>query len=294
MTSIPAFFQKVCAFLTALVTLFGVTFLGWPVKPSGKALDMSKFELTWSDEFNGDAVDWDVWRHHYNGVTGQAQVRRGGYWCSDMAQLKDGSLVITTEYLTEGIGGGGPGFYTFGMDSAKGFRQTYGYFEARCKVPKGEGTWAAFWLQCEEMIHTNTVEQTGRIGAEVDVFESPYFNKKTPTNNVVSSNVHIAGYGESYKGFGVGEFDVGNDIYDEFNTYGVEWNEKEYIFYINGIESGRGSYGDPSQIPLFMVLSVELYGEGAVPAAGWAGDIRSNRDLPSEFVVDYVRAYRYK
>nr|MCR5484279.1 family 16 glycosylhydrolase [Clostridiales bacterium] len=83
--------------------------------------------------------------------------------------------------------------------------------------------------------------------------------------------------------------------YVQYNTYGVEWNEKEYIFYINGIETGRSSFGGVSKVPEFLELSIEIDGARGEPYQGWSGIITDNDPdaLPADFIVDYVHVYQY-
>ncbi len=82
-----------------------------------------------------------------------------------------------------------------------------------------------------------------------------------------------------------------NDPYEEFNTYGVEWTENEYIFYINGVETGRSSFGGISQVPEYLLLTVEVGGSNGKAKKSWAGDALSPNAEPSDLIVDYVRVY---
>ena len=85
-----------------------------------------------------------------------------------------------------------------------------------------------------------------------------------------------------------------NDPYEEYNTYGVEWNENEYIFYINGVETGRTDFGGPSQVPEYMIVNCNVNGTEGFPLNGWVGDaLTFDSEAPTDFVVDYVRAYQY-
>ena len=34
----------------------------------------------------------------------------------------------------------------------------------------------------------------------------------------------------------------GKNIHEEYNTYGLEWTDSEYIFYVNGVETRRTSF----------------------------------------------------
>jgi len=263
-----------------------------PHKPRGRRLDLSKFELTWSDEFGGDSLDKNKWLGHVHGrdsFSEGAHRRRGGWWCLDMARVKGGKLHIPTAYLDEGMAGGPPGYYSVGIDTRQTFRQRYGYFEARCKLPKGVGLWAAFWMFAETISH---VDGSGQSGTEIDIFESPYYICRVPLwKNAVSANLHYDGYGKAHRMRNVGKFRV-NDPYDSFHTYGLEWNEHEYIFYIDGVEAGRSSFGGVSQVEQFLILSVE-HNLGKMD--GWPGDIRKNKPGEiTDFVIDYVRAYQYK
>ena len=131
--------------------------------------------------------------------------------------------------------------------------------------------------------------EDGRTGAEIDVYESAYHRDGWPKMNSVSSAIHYGGYGEGLRSQGVGRFFVKRP-YDSFHTYGLEWNENEYIFYIDGVETGRSSFGGVSQNEQWLLLSVE-HEFGTV----WTGDIRENKpEDMTDFVIDYVRAYQYK
>ena len=274
-------FQKIIAFFTAAATFICVL-LDIPCYAGGKTIDMDKFTLTWADEFDGDHVDESVWGGHY--VWGGTEIRRGGYWNKQMASVSDGSLKIRTAYLPEGLDGGPAGYYSYGMDTRKSFEQKYGYFETRCILPRGNDLWGAFWLLCDG-VYDET--ERGVNGAELDVFESLYTQRKNP--NMVSSNIHIDGYGDAHSAMGSKRFLLRGDPYAEFNTYGMEWNEDGYTFYINGKKSFSTDWGGVSAVPEWLILSVETGGKDGVPSCGILDGVES-----SEFVVDYVRAYAYK
>ncbi|MBQ7637466.1 MAG: glycoside hydrolase family 16 protein [Clostridia bacterium] len=247
------------------------------------------FTLIWHDEFDGDKLDETKWKGHYCG-NGEPSVRRGSYWHTDMATVKDGNLHIATRFYPNGFKGNGkPGWYTCGLDTRGLFEQAFGYFEIRCILPKGGGMWAAFWMLCDGM---SNVDGSGTDGAEIDIFEAPYYAEKN--NRRISSNIHIDGYGEGLKSTNVCKpYILVNDPYENYNTYGLEWNENEYIFYINGIETGRSSFGGTSRVPEFLLLSVEVGGENAVPGESWASGVLKPGTKTSDFIVDYVRVYKY-
>lgn len=286
MKALTSFFMAILSFF------FGI--FGLPTYPRGEEVNMDKFELVWADEFDGDRLDKDIWGAHYGYAADESgtYIRKGGYWNDKMCTVENGALHIATKYYPNGIDDNGkPGWYTCGIDTSNSFSQTYGYFECRCILPKGMGLWSAFWLYTAGAC---SIGNEGTDGSEIDVFESAYYS--TTHRNSVSSAIHFDGYDESHKSTGVCHSRiVGNDPYEQFNTYAVEWNENEYIFYINGIESGRSNFGGVSQVPEWLVLSVEVGGSNAVPTKSWAGaSIEKNKVPPTDFIVDYVRVYRYK
>ena len=277
-------FSRLAVILTTITAIL-CSLLGIPYYASGERLDMSKFELSFEDEF--DTLDRSVWSGHYTYGDGD-HVRRGGYWNSELAYAADGVLTIPMMYRESGLSSGGAGWYSAGIDTdddaPNGFSQKYGYFEVRCILPKCADCWAAFWLLNDGAFN---VGSEGRDGTEIDVFESAHYGESR--SNVISSNLHYDGYEADHRMLGAKKFLVKGDPYSEFNTYGVEWNEKEYIFYINGVESFRTDFGGVSQEPEYMILSLEVSGDDGV-FSGKSADKTQEYD----FIVDYVRAYKYK
>ena len=255
-----------------------------------KAVDMSQFELVWADEFDGDTIDETKWTgcHHSKS---QTLVRKGGWWNMDMAAVRDGNLHISTKYFENGYQDNGKaGWYSTALYTKGLFQQKHGYFEVRCILPEGSGMWSAFWLNCDGM---NTVGNGGTDGAEIDVFESAFYD--TALKNRVSTNIHYDGYFEDIRSENVATpLIIGNDPYKEYNTYGLEWNEDEYIFYINGVETARTTFGGASQVAEYLILSVEVGGEMGTAKDNWAGKALSTDFAPTDFIVDYVRVYQYK
>lgn len=286
----PKFIRPLISIFLCIASLF-LSLAGRPTIPHGRQLDMSKFELAWSDEFDGDKLDLTKWDGHFYS-DGDTIIRRGSYWNNSLATVSDGCLRIATRYYPEGLNGNGkPGWYTSGIDTSRSYEQQYGYFECRCILPRGTGLWSAFWMFCDGVGELN---HDGELGAEIDIYESPYYHLEGVDGNSVASNIHINGYGEEHRTKSVCHSRVtANNPYEEFNTYGLEWNEKEYIFYINGVEAGRTRFG-VSKVPEWMILSVEVDGANGEPADGWSGAAVDAENPPTDFVVDYVRAYQYK
>lgn len=276
---------------------------GLPPKRTGDMLDLSKFTLTWEDDFEGDSIDTDKWGYEW-----WVTQRNGGYWHEDMASVRNGNLVISADYLSEPLENRyydkykdtidfaeyKPGYYSAIVTTRNKFEQCYGYFEVRCKLPAGTGLWSSFWMMNEGVYN---IDGFGNDGTEVDVFESMYYKDHWWGGDAVIGGIHYDGYGAESKGDTVGKVFIENNPYEEFNTYGVEWNEDEYIFYINRIEVGRISTGGVSDNPEYLLLSVEIAGSNGIADADRHGTGKithtPEKNWPVEFVVDYVKCFQY-
>lgn len=281
-------FNGVAALFVVLAQLFGAVVFDTPVTPYKDSIDMEKFELVWEDEFE-NGFDTAIWQGHYVYGADDTQLRDVAYWNRDQVSFTDdGCLQINVEYKENGPKGAG--YYSYGMETNPnknysgdhtGYEQLYGYFEIRCILPEGAGLNPAFWLLTDGMWDDDT--DGGISGAEVDVFETQtHFDKSSSFFGSVYHTIHVDSYGESHKSENQGAY-YANNPYEEFNTYGVEWNEEGYIFYINGVETARTDFGGVCEVPLYLIISV-----------GVDENVYKNPDLDTALTVDYVRCYQYK
>ena len=262
--------QKIISWI---LVIFGSLHALLPVMPKGEKLNLDGYELVFSDEFDGDALNEDVWYCRYPGV------RRAGYNSASQIKVADGKLTITGEYLEDGEFG--PGWYT----SIISLKQKYlrGYFEINCKCNESRNYWSAFWLQCPTA-YDNEKSAGGVGGAEVDIFEAMearYFPFKL--KNSVKTTIYCNGTDalpDRIDRQRVGKYYVDN-LYDEFHTFGLKWTEDEYIFYIDGVESGRSAFGKGvSTIPEEVIVSLEI-----------PERMNAKHDYKTEFEVDYVKIW---
>lgn len=284
-------FTKLIAGFVVFAQLMGALIFDTPTQPGGEKLDMSKFTPTWSDEFNAGSFDKTYWSGSWCWGDNGISTNEGGFWHRSQVSFRDGNMIISASYREDGPAG--PGYYGYGMDTKPhsdgqnkiGFEQLYGYFEIRCILPKGKGLNPAYWFICDGMFRTDPVGLTdgGITGAEIDVFETKYDNSENSLfQNSIYHTVHVDNYKEYHRSEMQGSFYAHNP-YEEFNTYGFEWNPDGYIFYINGVETARTDFGGVCQVPLYPIISL-----------GMAKNLTENEYLPAEFIVDYFRAYQYK
>ena len=235
---------------------------------------LENYALVFEDDFDGDTLDLSKWEYRSSGP------RRCGFNSPAQVRVENGHLILRQEYRD---GEYGPGWYA-GMIRAKQ-RFLRGYFEIRCICSEAlpGGFWSAFWIQANNP-YTPEISRGGPGGAEIDVIEAFRGRDGTPG---VEINIHVTGKQGSAARPGetdhlcVGQFPI-PDCYTAFHTYGCEWTEEEYRFYIDGRFVGATNWGDGvSQVDEEVIVSLEL------PA-----EFNYAKDITSEFVVDYVRIYQ--
>ncbi|MEI6578607.1 MAG: glycoside hydrolase family 16 protein [Eubacteriales bacterium] len=282
--------QRIVAAFLVMVEVMGALLFQLPQTPRGQKIDLGAWKIVWADEFDGTQLDPLKWR-----AAGDGQ-RRGGYWDANNAIVKDGVLRLRTDYQENGRFG--PGWYSGAIETHGLFDKAYGYYECRCICPGASGLWGAFWMFADGV---GNIDGSGNDGAEIDIFESPmYANPKKLMRDSTTSTIHFDGYGADHQSTFLGSYKAVKP-YTEFNTYGLEWNKNECIFYINGVETDRLDGKYVSQVKQWLILSVEVGGSNNIPGADGNGNISVGDNgiitanpkemFPVDMVVDYVRVY---
>ena len=265
-------FTKIGATFLAIMELFSAAILDTPRTPRGPALDLSGYELVFEDQFDGDALDTDVWSI----VSGYPE----------QISFRDGNMVMTGEYKSDGPKGAGLYAVDIGMN------QLYckGYYEIRCKVfdnTSRRDFWSAFWITGDG-VYDPEVSKGGVGGCEIDIYESfadSVEGKSTPVGITPALWCNGVDEDEDIDGVNLGQWRA-NDPVNEYNTYGVMWTDDYYIWYINGVECFRISYGSgPSQVPEQVRVSL------CTPNTALE-NLTRGMNQPGDYVVDYVRIYQ--
>lgn len=139
------FSYKLSLYLTAFVLT--VSLLGCDLDETQEVVTLSN--LVWEDNFDVDgAPDASKWAFEIGDGTAQGIPGWGNnelqYYTDrpENVSVENGVLKITARQ--ESFEGSG---YTSARLITKGlFQQKYGRFEARVKLPTGQGLWPAFWL----------------------------------------------------------------------------------------------------------------------------------------------------
>src|SRR4051812_32289957 len=244
--------------------------------------------LAWSDEFNGpagSAVDSTKWGFDVGGGGWGNNEREYYTNTTDNAAMDGaGNLVITakTSTLKKLRCWYGQCQYTSAriLTNTK-FTQKYGRFEARIKIPYGQGIWPAFW-----MLGDNIATVPWPSCGEIDIMENI---GKEP------STVHGTIHGPGYSGAnGIGSpyaLPAGQKFSDDFHIYALEWSPNTLRFYVDGSLYRTIVASDTPQgtawvfdHPFFIIMNVAVGG-------GWPGSPDQTTVFPQTMLVDYVRVY---
>ncbi len=243
--------------------------------------------LTWSDEFNGpdgSGIDTTKWVAQTGG-TGWGNQEREYYTDSlTNAHQSGGNLVITA--TTEGASSQtcwyGQCQYTSARLQTMGlFSQQYGRFEARIKIPAGQGMWPAFW-----MLGNNINSAGWPTCGEIDIMEN--IGKEPGT-------VHGSMHGPSASGatnLTASYVLPSNGVFaDGFHVFAAEWAAGTVSFYVDDnlyetVTAAGSPAGDTWVFdqPFFLLLNVAVGGT-------WPGDPDGTTVFPQTMLVDYVRVY---
>lgn len=245
------------------------------------------WKLVWSDEFNGpagSAVDSSKWVTESGGNGWGNQELEYYTTRIENAVQQDGNLVIKVrkEKYT-GSDGVTHDYTSARLKTESKFSQKYGRFEARIKIPYGQGIWPAFWMMGDDIEKKGWPEC-----GEIDIMENI---GKEPA--LVHGTIHGPGYSGA-KGISASfELTGGQRFADDFHVFAVEWEPKAIRFYVDDhLYATRTPADLPKgakwvyKHPFFVLLNVAVGG-------GWPGNPDSSTVFPQTMLVDYVRIYRH-
>jgi beta-glucanase (GH16 family) len=240
--------------------------------------------LTWSDEFDtGSRPDESRWVYDLGGGGWGNRELQTYTNRAENAALRDGALVITAraEQWT-GSDRIARDYTSARLKTKDRVAQTYGKFEARIQVPRGQGLWPAFWA----------------LGVDIDAVGWPECGEIDVMENIgrEPTTIHGTLHGPGYSGGGAMSASTssadGRPFADAFHLYAVEWEPGEIRWYVDGRQYFSRNASD---LPAgarwvfdrdhFLLLNVAVGGD-------WPGNPDATTTFPQEMKVDYVRAYR--
>jgi len=272
---------KAIFFSFLMLTAFTLVFSGCSTDETQTVTNFT--ELVMQDEFDIDGnLDSALWSFDIGNGEG---TDAGPGWGNNELQyytdrkenitVQNGILIITAK--KESYEGSS---YTSAKILTKGkFSQAYGRFEARMRLPYGQGMWPAFWL-----LGDNIDEVKWPNCGEIDIMEN-----RGQEPSITNGTVHGPGYsgGQAI----TKSYDLVNDRLDTgFHVFGIEWGPKYINFYVDDVLYNQITPADVTgewvfDRPFYIIINLAVGGS-------FVGSPNSETSFPQTLLVDYVRVYK--
>lgn len=262
--------------------------------------DPTDRKLVWSDEFDGNALDTTKWGYQigthdvYHGIESRTEYWGNSEWqyyTEGAVSVSDGLLQIKA--TREDYGGMS---YTSGRILTRDLATfTYGYIEAKIKLPTVAGMWPAFWMlpQPTDFTTTNNVYGGWAASGEVDIMEA-----KGRFPNESSSALHFGG-GWGAHTYRSKTYNMEQSI-EEWHVYAVDWRADHITWLVDGNEyftlkasdwytTASNKESAPFDQPFYLLLNLAVGGN--FDSTG-SQQLKNNEAFTSaSMYVDYVRVY---
>lgn len=180
----------------------------------------------------------------------------------------DGVLTITA---TPTPGMPAPHTYTSGLLCTAGkFNFTYGYVEARCKIPGGAGFWPLVWMMKDPGDGDLTWPP------EIDILQS---SSRVPTETYDAVLWGTKSNPQKYGAY----CGVGANLAAAFHIYALDWTPETLTWFIDGRVVLKHATPPGVDVPMFLMVNL---------AVGDGGDWIGKPDGSTQrFQIDYLRVY---
>ena len=246
----------------------------------------SGWVLSWSDEFSqadGATPDKSKWTYDLGGAGWGNQELETYTSRAQNVQVHNGNLaIIAMQENFTGSDGIARNYTSARLKTQTLFAQAYGRFEARIKIPKGQGIWPAFWMLGNDIEtigwpKSGEIDIMENIGREPGMVHGSLHGPSTtaPTSDLTATISLPAGQGYA----------------DDYHVYAVEWEPDMVRFFVDSDNYGtftKAKWPAGGQWvfdhPFFIILNVAVGG-------GWPGSPDATTQFPQEMLVDYVRVF---
>jgi len=252
------------------------------------------YALVWEDEFNGTTLSDADWLYQ-TGCDGWGNNELECYTEKRKENVYTTNGVLTIHVVVEAYQG--KQYTSARLNSRKAW--AYGKYEAKAKMPKGKHFWPAIWMMPQDSKYGGWAAS-----GEIDIMEY-----RGESANITQGTIHYGGSWPNNKWSGSGEKTFPFDLSADFHTYGIEWDTKEFRWYVDekqyhaesidkSMWSGKGTNpytknGQPFDQPFHWILNVAVGGNffGNSPQL----TVAEAKAWPKPTMeIDYVRVYQQK
>ncbi len=234
--------------------------------PGGKTGWTLSFEDTFSSGFHPNK-----WIKTFSWGNGNINDGSVNYYSPNNVSVSKGYLTLKANNNAEG----GKSYTGAVVQTFGKFYQTYGYFEARVKVPKGGGLAPYFSLSPEDKSWP----------PEINIFEVPG-EKGLNGTKVWMTNHYKDALGNASIANSEGTWTSSSGLDQAYHTYGLLWQPRLLVWYVDGVERYRTTAGVPNQ-DCYIVLGFGI----ASDQGNWVGN-PAKTTFPQYMSVGWVRAWK--
>lgn len=262
------------------------------------------YSYVWGDEFEGTSLDPKLW-HRSTKMSATAEMALDNTELTTFT--KNGYLNMLALRYWDSKKAGVEYVCPWSVTTTDTMSYKYGYVEIRAKVPFLRGAWPSFWTSSSGALGPKS---SADYTIEVDVFEV------FASLDTLAPNVH-KWYGDGRHTMWADELDTSLesytfdsfDISNEYHTYGFEWTPTEMTMYIddapyytydltrnfdeNDAQNKNKGASDMSgfDTQLYLIFNNHLFTDSSSYKPYDGSEIYPT-DLPSEYVIDWVRLYQ--
>ncbi|MBD0831835.1 glycoside hydrolase family 16 protein [Aestuariibaculum sediminum] len=249
-------------FLQGVLSLLTVVFIFGCSTSENQDVVSNFYNLTMADEFNTDGPpDASIWNYNIGTGTNGWGNNELQYYTNrtENVTVQNGILIITAKKEDYN----GSAYTSARLTSKNLFEQKYGRFEARIRLPFGQGLWPA----C----------------GEIDIME---YRGENPT--IVLGSVHGPGY--SGANAVSKSYELKNDRFDtEFHVFGIEWGPDFINYYVDDVLYNQITPDDVEgqwvfDHPFYIIMNLAVGGN-------FVAAPNNETVFPQTMLVDYVRVY---
>ncbi len=242
-----------------------------------------EWALVWQDDFDGEDLDSGKWSVQVGdgcdlGICGWGNDELQWYQRENVS-VSEGLLVITARRETAG----GKEYTSARIRTAGRADWTYGRFEVRARLPRGQGIWPAIW-----MLPTDEAYGTWAASGEIDIMELLGHEPAT-----VHGTLHYGGRWPENTHSGASYTLPSGTFSDDFHVFALEWENGVFRWYVDGVlyqtqtrwSTTDGPYPAPFDRRFHLLVNVAVGGN-------WPGPPDTTTRFPQRMEVDWVRVYR--
>jgi beta-glucanase (GH16 family) len=280
--------------------------------PEGKG-----WKLVWADEFEGRELDTSRWLPEESCWGGGNQEQQCYTGRTENVSVENGQLRLTAQKeswtgpnLPAASAADAPATRTQPYTSGKVRTLNlaswkYGRFSARIKLPKGQGTWSAFWMMPEDDYYGGWP-----LSGEIDIMESVnlgavcsdcgdlqhetrtqgalHFGGRWPDNKFLHQPTQMPAGASPADGFHVYTAEWGEGI--------IRWFMDDTMFFelkgedwFSAAETAKGRPSAPFDKPFYLMLNLAVGGQLSAQKNEKGIDPEA---FPAHMLVDWVRVYQ--